>query len=203
MELLPPLEPGKYYHLYNRGNNGENIFVEERNYHYFLRLYTKHIEPVCDTFVFCLLRNHFHLLIRVKEKLVEESAVTAPYVKQQFSNFFNAYTKAINKAYQRTGSLFEKRYERIEVTNDRYFLALVRYIHRNPQAHRFVNDFREYPYSSYHAFFSAQPSFLKRDEVLAWFSGVKGFEELHQQAEDEEGSLKQLMIEKDYLEKTC
>jgi REP element-mobilizing transposase RayT len=196
MELLPPLEPGKYYHLYNRGNNGENIFVEERNYHYFMRLYAKHIEPVCDTFAFCLLRNHFHLLIRVKKKLADESAVTAPYVKQQFSNFFNAYTKAINKAYQRTGSLFEKRYERIEVTNDRYFLALVRYIHRNPQTHRFVNDFREYPYSSYQAFFSAQPSFLKRDEVLAWFDGVKDFEGLHQ-VESEENSFGHLKIEKD------
>lgn len=196
MELLTPLEPNKYYHLYNRGNNGENIFVEERNYHYFLRLYTKHIESVCDTFAFCLLRNHFHLLIRVKEKNTLEQPLTSEKVKQQFSNFFNAYTKAINKAYQRTGSLFEKRYERIEVTNDRYFLALVRYIHRNPQTHRFVNDFREYPYSSYHAFFSAQPSFLKRDEVLAWFNGVKSFEGLHQ-VESEEKAFEHLRIEKD------
>ena len=202
MELLTPLEPSKYYHLYNRGNNGENVFVEERNYRYFMRLYAKHVEPVCDTFAFCLLRNHFHLLIRVKEKNTAGQLLTSEKVKQQFSNFFNAYTKAINKAYQRTGSLFEKRYERIEVTSDRYFLALVRYIHRNPQMHRFVNDFREYPYSSYRAFFSAQPSLLKRDQVLAWFNGVKGFEELHQ-VESEEKSSEHLRIEKDPLEKTC
>ncbi len=202
MELLIPLEPGKYYHLYNRGNNGENIFIEERNYHYFMRLYAKHIEPVCDTFAFCLLRNHFHLLIQVKQKSASGQLLTSEKVKQQFSNFFNAYTKAINKAYPRTGSLFEKRYERIEVTSDRYFRALVRYIHRNPQTHRFVNDFREYPYSSYRAFFSSPPSFLKRDQVLAWFNGVKSFEGLHQ-VESEEKSFEHLRIEKDHLEKTC
>ncbi len=46
MEKLTPLEPGKYYHIYNRGNNRENIFFEERNYHYFMQLYAKYIEPV-------------------------------------------------------------------------------------------------------------------------------------------------------------
>jgi REP element-mobilizing transposase RayT len=202
MELLPPLEPSKYYHLYNRGDNGENLFREERNYRYFIQLYVKHTDDICDTFAFCLLRNHFHLLIRVKERTADGTLLTAKHVKQQLSNFFNAYTKAINKAYLRTGSLFEKRYERLEVTNDRYFLALVRYIHRNPQTHGFVKDFRDYPYSSYHAFFSAQPSFLKRSEVLSWFSGIKGFEELHN-AESKDKTLTPLVIERDEIGKTC
>ena len=54
-----PLERGKYYHIYNRGNNRENIFLQERNYAYFLKLYARHIEPVADTFAYCLMRNHF------------------------------------------------------------------------------------------------------------------------------------------------
>lgn len=61
-----PLEYGKSYHIYNRGNNRENLFVEERNYRYFLGLYTKHIRPVADTFAYCLLRNHFHVAVRIK-----------------------------------------------------------------------------------------------------------------------------------------
>ena len=61
-----PLEPGKFYHIYNRGNNGENIFIAERNYAYFLNLYAKHIEPVAETFGYCLLRNHFHVLARIR-----------------------------------------------------------------------------------------------------------------------------------------
>ena len=62
-----PLEHGKYYHIYNRGNNRENIFVEERNYPYFLKLYAQHIFPVADTFAYCLMRNHFHLLVHIKD----------------------------------------------------------------------------------------------------------------------------------------
>ena len=55
-----------YYHIYNRGNNSENLFLEKRNYPYFLSLYQKHIAPVTDTFAYCLLRNHFHVAGRIK-----------------------------------------------------------------------------------------------------------------------------------------
>ncbi len=61
-----PLQPGHYYHLYNRGNNREDLFRAERNYRYFLELYAYHIEPVAETFAYCLLRNHFHLLVKIK-----------------------------------------------------------------------------------------------------------------------------------------
>ncbi|MBN1976347.1 MAG: hypothetical protein JW918_03000, partial [Anaerolineae bacterium] len=67
MRDFVPLEHGQYYHIYNRGNNGENIFIEERNYSYFLGLYAKYIEPIADTFAYVLLRNHFHLLVRIKD----------------------------------------------------------------------------------------------------------------------------------------
>jgi len=60
------LKYGKYYHIYNRGNNRENVFFEERNYHHFLNLYVKYIELVADTYSYCLLPNHFHLLVRIK-----------------------------------------------------------------------------------------------------------------------------------------
>jgi putative transposase len=61
-----PLEYGQYYHIYNRGNNGENLFFEERNYPYFLKLYAHHILPVANTYAYCLLRNHFHALVRIR-----------------------------------------------------------------------------------------------------------------------------------------
>ena len=67
MPNLPPLEAEQYYHIYNRGNNGETLFREERNYRYFLNLYAKYIEPVAETFAYCLLKNHFHFLVHVKD----------------------------------------------------------------------------------------------------------------------------------------
>ena len=67
MTSPPPLQLGAYYHIYNRGINRENVFREERNYRYFLELYAKHIEPVAETYAYCLLKNHFHVLVRTRE----------------------------------------------------------------------------------------------------------------------------------------
>lgn len=55
------------YHIFNRGNNGENIFIEDKNYYYFLGLLKKHILPIADIYAYCLLKNHFHLLLKIKD----------------------------------------------------------------------------------------------------------------------------------------
>ena len=62
------LEYGEYYHIYNRGNNGETLFKEVDNYSYFLTLYEKYIPSIADTLAFCLMSNHFHLVIKVKDE---------------------------------------------------------------------------------------------------------------------------------------
>ena len=62
------IEPGATYHIFNRGNNGEDIFKENENYLYFLDLIRKHLLSVCSIYAYCLLRNHFHLLLKGKEK---------------------------------------------------------------------------------------------------------------------------------------
>jgi hypothetical protein len=237
-----PLEYGQYYHIYNRGTNGENIFREKRNYHHFLNLYARHVVPVADTYAYCLLRNHFHVLVRIKTVEEQEQPLgvsgaaadqeqtlrvletlrvsdatsdqgqtlrvsetlrvsdatadqgqtlrvletlraldefTPKKPSQQFGNFFNAYAKAINKAYHRTGSLFEHPFGRVPVTSEDYLIHLVAYIHQNAQKHGFVEDYGDWPYSSYHAFLSQKPTRLERDEVLAWFQGQPGFEDFH------------------------
>lgn len=185
MQTNIPLESGHYYHIYNRGNNRENIFIEERNYRYFMQLYQKYILPVCDTFAYCLMRNHFHVLVRVKElqnqtsEVLKTSEVSSKTITQPFSNLFNSYAKAINTTYKRTGSLFQNRFGRVEVDSDRYFAQLIHYIHFNPQKHGFVEDFRQYPYSSYQAIVSEKSTRLCKDEVLNWFQGKDSFVKIH------------------------
>ena len=185
------LEPGHYYHIYNRGNNRENIFIEERNYQHFLRLYVKYLEPVTETFAYCLMPNHFHLLVRVKterpdlDNPANLTPLTTSDVMQQFANFFNAYAKAINKAYGRTGALFQKKFGRRLVTTDRYFTTLVHYIHQNPQKHGFVAHFREWPHSSYNALLGDQPTRLQRGQVLTWFGGAEALRQMHTALADE------------------
>jgi len=183
-----PLLFDTYYHIYNRGVNRENIFIEERNYEYFLRLYEKHIEPVAETFSYCLLRNHFHVLVKTKSEeeviktlKVSETFRVSDYPSKKFSDFFNAYAKSINKAYDRTGSLFQHPFGRVPVTSDRQFWNVIAYIHQNPQKHKFVDDFRDWKYSSYGILMSEKPTYLQRDEVMRWFGTKQEYLDLHKE----------------------
>jgi putative transposase len=151
MQTMIPLEPGGYYHIYNRGINGENLFREERNYQYFINLYRKHISPVAKTIAYCLLRNHFHILLQIREGMKTESDLPSDSVSHAFNNFFVAYAKGFNKTYERTGALFQHHFHRIPVTSDRYLIGLVQYIHTNPIKHGFVKDIHDWPFSSFHA----------------------------------------------------
>jgi putative transposase len=168
-----PLLCGQHYHIYNRGNSGETLFREPRNYPYFLKLYAQYIEPVAETYAYCLMSNHFHFLVRIRDGGEDCQSYAA---SRAFANLFGTYTKAFNKAYERTGSLFEKPFRRRLVDNDRHFAYLVVYIHRNPQRHGFVADFGRWPHSSYQAILSDRPTRVQRQDVLEWFGGRAGFE---------------------------
>lgn len=180
-KIETPLKENCFYHIYNRGNNRENLFLEERNYQYFLKLYSHHIFPIADTYAYCLMRNHFHLLIRIQLK--KSTSLPIDYSKQ-FSNLFNAYTRTINNTYHRTGSLFERPFKRILVDSDSYFTHLVSYIHRNPQKHGFIDDFRDYTYSSYHTIREQKHSRVECQQVIDWFGDIQSFEKYHQQFDE-------------------
>jgi putative transposase len=190
MEIKQPIEFGNYYHIYNRGNNRIDIFYEAENYYYFLRLYNKYIEPVAETFAWCLLKNHFHILVRIKTRdEIDSSKLTysttdKPKVinpSRQFSHLFNAYTQGVNKKYNRTGSLFETTFERKIVTSEKYFQQLIFYIHNNPVQHGFVSKINEYPWSSYETVISDKKTKLKREEVIAIYDDVDNFIFYHNQ----------------------
>ncbi|MDI1306844.1 MAG: hypothetical protein PSX42_18605 [bacterium] len=193
MEIKEPILHGNYYHIYNRGNNGIDIFLETENYYHFLRLYAKYIEPIAETFAWCLLKNHFHVLVRIKEKeeinTVELSYSTVENPKiidpsRQFSHFLNAYTQAINKRHNRTGSLFETTFERKLVSSEIYFQQLIFYIHNNPVHHGFVEKMSLYPWSSYETIISNKPTRLKRNDVIALYGDAENFIYYHNQKQD-------------------
>jgi hypothetical protein len=205
---IPPLVPGNFYHIYNRGNNCENIFVQERNYAYFIELWWKHLHPIAETWAFCLLRNHFHASVYIKEQVtdltgpIEFAPGPNPGVdrgesppdprgdlsglkrkdpSQYFSNLFNAYARGVNIATQRTGALFERPFKRIPIDNESYLMRLIVYIHQNPQKHRFVSDFRDWNYSSYHSIIGNAPTRLQKDKVLQLFGSRADFIRIHQE----------------------
>ena len=143
--LNQPLYPDTFYHVYNRGNNHENIFYKRENYQYFLRKYQVYLSDYVDTYAYCLLPNHFHFLIKVKAvsdlskrdlpnlkdlanlkktDLKGSDRSVDKIISNQFRLLFLSYAKAINKQEDRRGSLFQKPFRRKPVTNDRYLALL-------------------------------------------------------------------------------
>ena len=168
---LEVLEKDGYYHIYNRGINGCLIFLNDENKNFFLKQLSKYLVDKISIFGYCLMDNHFHLVIRLNE---EEEIVT-----QAFSNFFNSYAKSINTVYNRTGSLFQEHLQRNRVENEEYLKQLIVYVHLNPVKHKFDKSFETYLHSSYRSFVSSKETSIDRDFILELFGGLENFKFYH------------------------
>ena len=113
-----PLVPGEIYHLYNHAVGNDNLFHQEENYRYFLKKYAELLTPIFDTYAYCLLPNHFHLLVHVKNlsslrtvdpwdfwKPQGSNTDASKWLAHRFGSLQNAYAKAFNKRFERTGPL--------------------------------------------------------------------------------------------------
>lgn len=216
--MKPPYLPQSFYHVYNHANGSDNLFVNPGNYQYFLRKYAQYVHPVAETFAYCLMPNHFHLLIRVREEaqlldfyrarffeklkkkyevsilqgfqtLGELEADSNQVLSKQFADFLNGYTQAFNKQQGRKGSLFRPNTRRKLVASDAYFSQLVLYIHYNPVHHGFVKNLEDWPFSSFHALMGNQMTKLSREEVTRWFGDKKAFKAFHQSSIDKQFDL--------------
>lgn len=194
------LEPNQTYHIYNHANGDDNLFRNEENYAYFLKRYAHFICPIAKTYAYCLMPNHFHLLVKIRSE--EEILIAFPSlnpqgfenlegfssmekaISQQFSNFFNSYSKSFNKYYNRRGALFCQNFKRKPVQSDAYFTSVVQYIHRNPVHHGFCKNVEDWNWSSYHAILSNKKTLLEKDELIDWFGNTAHFVEAHAASDD-------------------
>lgn len=186
-----PLESNKIYHVYNRANGNEKIFTDNGNYIFFLEKYRMYIGPIADTFCYCLMPNHFHFLIRIKNKQqlelcqgfetlteLNEEKLSA-LLSRRFSHLFNSYAQAINKQRGRKGSLFMRPFKRKSVDDEIYLRKLVHYIHYNPVEAGLSAKPEEWKYSSYHTILSQSSSLVLQKEVVDWFEDKENFIHCH------------------------
>ncbi len=129
------------YHIYNRGNNRENIFFDDENYLFFLSKFNYYLKDKVTVYAYCLMPNHFHFLLKVNEckthlEMTKELDLNdkekLSQVEKSFRDFFISYAKSINKSYSRTGSLFQYKFKRKPIIDESHLINIVAYIHLNP-----------------------------------------------------------------------
>lgn len=204
---MEKLIPNQSYHIFNHANGFENIFTEDENYRFFLDKYKHYIAPIAETYAYCLLPNHFHLVVRVRRKEVIEDLIRnknnfpkvsldfgkvrgevkitdddiEKYLSKQFSNFFSSYTQSFNKMYKRMGSLFIKNFKREVILDKEYFMNAVVYIHRNPVHHGFCGHYTDWSYTSYCEISEHRSEVVDVNKLLAVFKSKELFVDFHKQ----------------------
>ncbi len=166
--------PESYYHVYARGASKQAIFIDQQDYQYFLSLFDRYLsretrlkggkEPYpnyreqASLLAFCLMNNHFHLMVYQKEQGGMSELMRA---------ILTSYSRYFNRRHGRSGSLFESRYKASLIDNDVYLQHISRYIHLNPRY------YKRYAYSSYHWYASSstagQPEWIDTRPIRQLF----------------------------------
>jgi len=197
---ISPLIGGNYYHIYNRGINGQNIFFRVKNYDYFLVLWKKYLVDCAEVLAYCLMPNHFHFVIKIFDhvqinsktddyEVIEDENKVGEYVSERLRRLFISYSQALNVQEKRNGSLFTRNFKRIELEEDTHLKYLIFYIHNNAQKHGLIADFRNYRYSSYNAYISGKPTSVSISHGLELFDGLEGFMNFHTYYHEERNNL--------------
>ena len=175
------LVAGEYYHVYNRGNNRQDVFFERENYLFFLRRVRKYLvgdtqtSEVSETsevwttiIAYCLMPNHFHLLVCPHDD----------ELSRRMQRFSISYTKAMNKRYDRVGSLFQGQFQAVLVDRNEYLLHLSRYLHLNPVEAGLAKRPVDWEFSSYRDYIGLRQGTLPMpDIILSQFPTPKEYQE--------------------------
>ena len=145
-------EEGTIYHVFTRGNNRQLIYFSRANYLFFLKKIRKEIYPVADIIAYCLMPNHFHLMLLPKEL---PTIVVHPLARK-IGTLLSSYSRAINIQENRTGSLFQQKVKAIKISsinefddNSDYLSTCFHYIHQNPLKAGLVKKMEDWEFSSF------------------------------------------------------
>lgn len=184
--IVKELYEGAYYHVYNRGVAKQNIFNKRDDYVVFLRYLKEYLLPLehddrkklqginprrkavslfgeVELLGYCLMPNHFHMMVK---------NITRVGLSRFMRAVATNYAMYYNHEYKRVGPLFQGIYRAVEITNERYYTWITRYIHLNPRV-LLARDqpLWSYEFSSYPAYLGLwRADWLKSDEISSMFS---------------------------------
>jgi len=183
-----PFESLCYYHVFNHARGIDNIFDKPTDYTIFLDLVEEYILPVSQIYAYCLIPNHFHFLVLIKDIPLPvhfKKKDLNDYVAHQWGNVQNTFTKKINYRRNRRGGLFCQSINRNLITSEEYLQMGIVYIHNNPVKHGFCSSPEKWKYSSYNSILSERPTKIERKEVLTWFENKINFINYHKTRADD------------------
>ncbi len=156
--------PNTFYHILSRGNERRNIFFNWGDYSRFLETLGRMVERFqIEVHGYVLMPNHFHLLVRTRQANLSRAV---QWLGVSYSVWFN-------KKHDRCGHVFQGRFKSFVIENERYFAALILYVHANPLRAKLVKELEEYRWSSYRGYLreGRQEAWLKTDTGLSVFGG--------------------------------
>lgn len=181
-----PFESECWYHVYNHARGSDNLFPRNTDYHIFLELTEKYILPICQIYAYCLIPNHFHFLVRLKEIPFPDNFNNfSDYISHQWGNIQNTFSKKMNYKTGNRGGLFCQSIKRNLISSEEYLQMCIAYIHNNPVKHGFCSSPEKWKYSSYNSIISNGKTNIERDEVISWFENRKNFVYYHRSKADE------------------
>lgn len=132
--------PDNFYHVYNRGNNGQSVFLEKENYRFFHEKIKQYFNNKVELISHCLMPSHYHLIVYLP-------------ITIDFSNvmrsIMTSFVKSYNRWHRRTGHLFEDDYQAILIKGDEQLIHTCRYIHINPVVAGLASKPEDWAYSDY------------------------------------------------------
>ncbi len=175
---------GEFYHVYNRGNNSQPIFFNEKNYLFFMKKIREQLLPFSDIIAYCLMPNHFHFLLKANSAgLLERESFGGKPMQElayRIGILLSSYAQAINKQNKTTGSLFQQKTKAkhlFEIDNGArisYFEQCFHYIHQNPVVARMVKEPSDWQYSSYPDYTDLRKDTLCDKEIFSKLTGLNG-----------------------------
>ena len=155
-------EEGNIYHVFNRGINRHQVFFTARSFDYFLAKVKTYVSPCANILAYCLMPNHFHLLIQAKQGGCEifrgehGEELGMQILSKKIGMVLGSYAQGINKHYGRTGSLWQQKTKAIQLNQSddalEYLETCFHYIHQNPTRAGLVRKMQDWPYSSYNEY---------------------------------------------------
>ena len=175
--------PGEFFHVYNRGNAKENIFLDEEDFKFFLlRLkqnlipsddVSRHFKPLppnsFDLVAYCLMPNHFHFLIKQNTDLP---------ISKLMGKLCTSYGMYFNKKYRRVGHIFQDQFRQINIDSNNYLAWLSAYIHNNPVDAGLTKKPEDWGWSSYSCFINSSSGgkFVKPQIILDQYGSGSEYE---------------------------